>query len=287
MKGYKKEFKVRQGFTKLNWRKDLKLQNLNKILSSMGSVLVAYSGGVDSTLLLKLASDVLGYKKVTAVTAESLIFPSWEVDFAKKIAKKFKVKHIIIKTEELENPKFINNCEDRCYWCKKELFSQLSSIAKKEGLESVIEGTNFDDTRDFRPGIRAAGEFRIRSPLKEAGFTKGDIRKLSKKLNLPTWNKPSFACLATRFPYGMKITKKNIIKVSKAEAFLRSFGITQVRVRHYDEIVRIEVLKDEMPKLLSEEVRDRIIKKFKKLGYIYITVDLQGYRTGSMNEVLK
>ena len=264
----------------------MKLQHLSKILSSMESVLVAYSGGVDSTFLLKLASDTLGDKKVVAATAESLTFPLREINFAKKMAKNFRVKHIIIKTEELEDPKFINNQDDRCYWCKRELFSQLSCIAKKEGLGYVIEGTNFDDTKDFRPGMKAAGEFKIRSPLKEAGLTKGDIRRLSKKLNLPTWDKPSFACLATRFPYGMRITKENLIKVDKAEVFLRSFGIAQVRVRHYNQIARIEVLKDEIPKLLEEEVRDKIVSKFKKLGYSYITIDLQGYRTGSMNEVL-
>ena len=266
--------------------KDLKLQHLSKILSSMESVLVAYSGGVDSTFLLKLASDMLGDRKVVAATAESLTFPLREINFSKKMAKNFRVKHIIIKTEELEDPKFINNQEDRCYWCKRELFSQLSCIAKKEGLGYVIEGTNFDDAKDFRPGMKAAGEFKIRSPLKEAGLTKGDIRKLSKKLNLPTWDKPSFACLATRFPYGMRITRGNLIKVDKAEAFLRSFGIAQVRVRHHSQIARIEVLKDEIPKLLEEEVRDKIVSKFKKLGYSYITIDLQGYRTGSMNEVL-
>ena len=253
----------------------------------MESVLVAYSGGADSTLLLKLASDVLGHKKVVAATAESLVFPSWEVAFAKKMVMKFKVRHIIIKTGELENPKFINNKEDRCYWCKKELFFKLSCIAKKEGLGYVIEGTNFDDTKDFRPGMEATREFKIRSPLKEAGLTKGDIRRLSKKLNLPTWNKPSSACLATRFPYRMRITKENLVKVGKAEAFLRGLGIAQVRVRHHSQIARIEVLKDEMPKLLSKKVRDKIVTKFKELGYTYITIDLQGYRTGSMNEVLK
>lgn len=263
-----------------------KLQQLKKILAKMGSALIAYSGGVDSTFLLKVASDTLGVKRVVAATAESLTFPSWEIDSAKKMAKELGIKHIIIKTEELKDPKFINNPPDRCYWCKKELFLKLSMLAKEHRLNYILDGSNYDDIRDFRPGMKAGEEFGVRSPLKEAGLTKGEIRRFSKRLGLPTWDKPSFACLASRFPYGMRITEENLAKVDMAEKFLRKVGITQVRVRHHNQIARIEIRKEDIPKLLEEKLRRQVLSRFKKLGYSYITVDLGGYRTGSMNEVL-
>ena len=262
-----------------------KMQYLKDILYSMKSVLIAYSGGVDSAFLLKIALDTLGNKKVAAATAESLSFPSRELNFAKEMAGNFGVKHIIIKTKEVENPKFIKNQKDRCYWCKRELFLRLSCLAKKQNLRYVADGTNFDDSKDFRPGMKAAKEFEVRSPLKEAGLGKKEIRILSKKLNLPVWDKPSLACLASRFPYGMKITKENLARVDKAENFLRKFGITQVRVRHHNKIARIEVVKEEIPILLERKVRNNIANRLKRLGYTYITVDLEGYRTGSMNPV--
>ena len=264
-----------------------KLQQLKKILAKMGSALIAYSGGVDSTFLLKVASDTLGVKRVVAATAESLTFPSWEIDSAKKMAKELGIKHIIIKTEELKDPKFINNPPDRCYWCKKELFLKLSMLAKEHRLNYILDGSNYDDIRDFRPGMKAGEEFGVRSPLKEAGLTKGEIRRFSKRLGLPTWDKPSFACLASRFPYGMRITEENLAKVDMAEKFLRKVGITQVRVRHHNQIARIEIRKEDIPKLLEEKLRRQVLSRFKKLGYSYITVDLGGYRTGSMNEVLR
>jgi len=263
-----------------------KLQRLKEILTKMESVLIAYSGGVDSTFLLKVARDVLK-DKVIAVMANSLTYPSGEIDQADIIAEALGVRYIIIETKELKNSKFSGNSKDRCYWCKRELFSQLSYIAKKEGLKYVADGTNFDDTKDYRPGTRAAKEFKVRSPLKEAGFTKEEIRSLSKKLDLPTWDKPALACLASRFPYGMKITKKNLTKVDKGEGFLRKFGISQVRVRHHNKIARIEVPKEKLPKLLEKKTRRQVLSYFKRLGYNYVTVDLEGYRTGSMNEILK
>lgn len=259
-----------------------KLEHLKKILSEMESVLIAYSGGVDSTFLLKVARDILD-DKVAAVTATSLTYPSYEMENARKIADGFGIRHLIVTTDELSNLKFTNNSQDRCYWCKRELFLKLVALAKEYKLNYVLDGSNYGDQEDFRPGMKAAEEFNVRSPLKEVGFTKDEIRNFSRKFGLPTWDKPSFACLASRFPYGMKITKENLIKVDKAERFLRNFGITQVRVRHHSQIARIEVSKDEIPKLLKEKVRDKIVSKFKELGYDYVTVDLQGYKAGSMN----
>lgn len=263
-----------------------KLKELKQILTNMQSVLIAYSGGVDSTFLLKVAQEVLG-DKVLAVTELSPVYPSEETGQAKTLAQEFGVRHEFLETQELSNSEFVNNPKDRCYWCKKELFTDLLKIAQKNNLNYVLDGTNFDDLDDFRPGMRAASELGVRSPLKEARFTKDEIRRFSKKLGLPTWNKPSFACLASRFPYGMKISKENLDKVDKAERFLRNSGITQVRVRQHDNIARIEVLEDELPKLMEPQLRKQLIRYFKQLGYAYITVDLEGYRSGSMNEVLK
>ena len=262
-----------------------KFQNLKKILSEMDSVLVAYSGGVDSTLVLRVAKEVLG-SRVLAVTAESSVYPSEEVEQAKALAENLGVKYKIIETQELSNPKFFNNPKDRCYWCKRELFGELISIARKNDLNYVLDGTNLDDMDDFRPGMKAAHEFGIRSPLKEAGFTKEDIRSLSKRLGLPIWDKPSLPCLASRFPYGMKITEENLVKVDQAETFLKMLDLTQVRVRHHDTIARIEVPKEDIPKLFEETARSRLLSYLKKLGYSYVAVDIEGYRTGSMNEVL-
>ncbi len=259
-----------------------KLQRLKEILTKMESVLIAYSGGVDSTFLLKVAKDVLD-NGVVAVTATSLTYPSHEMESAKSMAKKLGTRHLTIKTNELSNLRFTDNSSERCYWCKKELFLKLTELAKEYNLNYILDGSNYDDQKDFRPGMKAAEEFSVRSPLKEVGLTKKEIRDFSRKFGLPTWDKPSFACLASRFPYGMKITKENLIKVNKAEVFLRNFGISQVRVRQHNQIARIEVLKDEIPKLLKEGIREKIISKFKELGYTYVTVDLQGYRSGSMN----
>ena len=262
-----------------------KFRNLKKILSEMESVLVAYSGGVDSTLLLRVAKDILG-DRVLAVTASSTVYPSEEIEQAKALAQNLKARHEIIETRELTNPKFVNNPKDRCYWCKKELFAKLTSIARENNLNYVLDGSNFDDLDDFRPGMEAARELGVRSPLQEAMLTKADIRSMSKRMGLPTWSKPSFACLASRFPYGMRITRENVITIDKAERFLKDLGFTQVRVRHHHPIARIEVPKTDIPKLLGDKPRSQILSYFKTLGYSYIAVDLEGYRTGSMNEVL-
>lgn len=265
---------------------DSKLERLKQILKDMKGVLIAYSGGVDSTFLLSIARDVLG-GRVLAVIAKSEIHPEKEYKFAVKMAKRLKVKYLTITTNELSNPSFIVNPVDRCYYCKKELFTKLQEIANARGIRYVVDGTNYDDQNDFRPGMLALKELGIRSPLKEAMLTKKEIRFLSRKLRLPTWNKPPLACLASRFPYGDKITAEKLKIINEAEDYLYGLGMKQVRVRHHGDIARIEVLPKDILKFVQEKVRDRIIKKFKKLGYKYITLDLQGYRSGSMNEVIR
>jgi len=262
----------------------MKLANLLKHIKSLDSLLIAYSGGVDSTLLLRLAIDSLDRKKVLAVIAKSETYPEHEYKFAVSFCKKHKIRYKTIKTKELNNPNFASNQKNRCYYCKTELFSKLIKIAKKEGLNYVCDGSNYDDLSDFRPGNKAKKELGVRSPLEEAKLTKDDIRKLSKKLKLPTWNKPSFACLSSRFPYGDKITDKKLKQIDKAEAYLRKLGFKQSRVRHHKNIARIEIEERDMLKAIDN--KDKITKKLNKLGYIYVTLDLIGYRTGAMNEVL-
>ncbi len=269
----------------LNIKKE-KLNNLRNILYEMGSVLIAYSGGVDSTFLLKVAREELG-NKVIAVTVKSEIHPLSEITVAKKMVQKFKVKHLIIDNEILLNKEFINNPKERCYICKKELFGQISEITKEHNLNFVIDGSNYDDLSDYRPGMKAIRELKIRSPLQEALFTKDDIRLLSKEMDLPTWNKPSNSCLATRIPYGDKITLEKLKRIEQAEEFIHNIGIEQVRVRCHNNLARIEVREKDLLFLLKEDLRKRIIPQFKKLGFVYVTLDLQGYRSGSMNEGLK
>jgi uncharacterized protein len=263
-----------------------KLGLLKNILSKMGSLLIAYSGGTDSTFLLKVASSVLS-DKLTAVTASSAIYPSGELEEAQKNAAFLGVNHIVIKTNELDDENFASNPPERCYYCKKELFSKLTELAKQYQLNYVADGSNYDDSSDFRPGRRAGYHFRVRSPLMEATLTKEEIRTLSKEMNLPTWDKPPQPCLSTRFPYGTRITTENLSKVESAERFLVGFGVKQVRVRVHGDIARIEVSKEDMHILLNENTSIKIVDRFKSLGYTYITLDIQGYRMGSMNEPLK
>jgi uncharacterized protein len=260
--------------------------NLQLILHGLESVVIGYSGGVDSTLLLKVAVDTLG-NDALAVIGKSETYPIREYEEAEKLAKSFGAKYEIVYTEETDDLKFKENPPDRCYYCKTELFSKLTDIAKARDIKWICDGTNVDDLGDFRPGLKAVKEKNIRSPLLEAGLTKKDIRELSKALKLPTWDKQSFACLSSRFPYGFGIDKGKLKKIDAAETLLRDNGFKYFRVRHHDEnTVRIEVGKDEILRLLDGSLRETIVNEIKKLGFKYITLDLEGYRTGSMNEVL-
>ncbi len=263
-----------------------KLASLKAMLADMQSVLIAYSGGADSTFLLKVASEVLGDRAIAA-TASSETYTPRELREAIKNAEIIGAKHIVVYTNELDDPHFAANPPDRCYFCKKELFNKLSGLAQEHGLNYVLDGSNCDDEKDFRPGMKAAAELRVRSPLKDTGFTKEEIRILSREMNLPTWDKPPLPCLSSRFPYGSPITREKVLRVGRAEEFLAGFGVRQLRVRDHGNIARIEVPRADMALFLDEEISKRITEKFRSLGYTYVTLDLQGYRMGSMNEPLK
>jgi pyridinium-3,5-biscarboxylic acid mononucleotide sulfurtransferase len=263
-----------------------KFENLNQILKKLESVVVAYSGGVDSTLLLKVAVDALGSKNVLACISAGVVEPKHVLQRAKKIAKTISVRLLTIDADELNDPKFVANKADRCFHCKSHLCQELIDIAEKNNLKQVIFGTNLDDLDDFRPGNRAMKLFGIRSPLAEAKLTKNDIRALSRKFKLETADVPSSPCLASRLVYGLEISAKRLTQIEKAEDFLRTLGLVEFRVRHHDTIARIEVHPEDFKKITAEPNRSRIIKKLKTLGFKYIAIDLQGFRSGSLNETL-
>ncbi len=262
-----------------------KLKNLEEILESLQSVIVAYSGGVDSAFLAVVANNVLG-ERALAVTAYSPSLTEVELNNAVELANKMKLNHRVIETTEIERPDYKQNTTARCYFCKDELYTQLGNIAQTEGYVSIANGTNLDDMSDFRPGLKAAKKYGVRSPLAESEFTKSDVREYSRRIEIPVWDKPSQACLSSRIPYGTVVTVEALTKIAKAEGFLNDLGLRQFRVRHHENIARIEVEPSEFGRLIETSVRESLVEYFKSIGYTYVTMDLLGFRSGSLNEIV-
>ncbi|MBI3270975.1 MAG: ATP-dependent sacrificial sulfur transferase LarE [Planctomycetes bacterium] len=255
-------------------------------LRGMESVVIAYSGGIDSVLVARLALDALGAERVLAVTGESESLSPHEREEAARIARELGIPHLFLRTEEVANPLYQANPPNRCYFCKTELYARLASLARERGFRCIVNGTNLDDLGDFRPGLEAAREKEIRSPLVEAGFRKEDVRALAHALGVSAWAKPATACLSSRFPYGTRITPELLAQVAAAEDCLRDLGFSQFRVRHHDAVARLELAPEELPRAVEPSIRDRLVAGIRAAGYRFVALDLLGYRTGSLNELL-
>ena len=262
-----------------------KRSDLVNILEQMRSVIVAYSGGVDSAFLAAVANEALGRKALSVTAVSPSLAPS-ELDEATDLANRIGLNFMTIETNEIDRPDYQANNPDRCFFCKDELYTHLVRFAEEESFDSIVNGTNVDDLGDYRPGIEAAKQYGVRSPLVEAELTKDDIRALSRDMDLPTWDKPAQACLSSRIPYGTTVTVEALTKIAKAEQFLRSKGFKQLRVRHHETIARIEIEPSDFSAITSEPLRSEINQEFKNIGYLYITLDLDGFRSGSLNEIL-
>jgi uncharacterized protein len=264
---------------------DAKYARLVGLLRDMQSVVVAFSGGVDSTLLARAAGDALG-DRALLVTADSETYPEGELAEARRLAELMGLRHVVVRTDELANPEYARNGANRCFFCKEELFGRLAPIAEREGIGTLVYGANMDDLGDHRPGMKSAAERGVRAPLIEAELTKREIRDLSRQLGLPTWDKPSFACLSSRFQYGDRITADKLRQVDAAESFVRSLGFRQFRVRHHDRLARLEIPLDEIPRLWEDGRHEAIVTRFREIGYLYVAVDLGGFQSGSANLLL-
>ena len=263
-----------------------KEERLRELFRELESVIVAYSGGVDSSYVAYVANEELGARAV-CITGQSASLPAYQRAEIDRVVEKFGFQHELIDTEELENPAYQANNSNRCFFCKDELYSKLESVARTRGIKSIVDGSTVDDLGDFRPGRQAAAQHAVRSPLIEVGLSKSEVRELSRKATLPTWDKPASPCLSSRIAYGTTVTIERLSKVDRGEEILREFGFREFRVRHHDELVRLEIAQTEMDRVLQKDLLDDLARRFRELGFKYVTLDLEGFRSGSMNEVLK